>query len=617
MRPRPPEQVLWPEAPINGESLLGWTVRTAHRNVLPSCYTLLRAAGAHYKDNPVAMLLRTERAGPLATILGAARSEVSSRMLHPAANLGFLSINGVPVRTISLVTNKRRFSPATLRSTGTHLSTWMVRTMPFCPRSWEYLQDACISCGAVQGWRKAGDMRRCDACGADVTRQAADHVEDECRDSLGVLAALLDGSSAALEEARQQLPRSLAGLEAGDLIELAVTIAGLIDVDMPNWLSARASIDEHRQVSRAMAGAWTILQRYPTSVVEALWNVRTVKPENGAKFTKRLAATLRGDNRLHVPPKVSEALEQLQEVVAGDRAGDRNLMVKPAARLLGATEAAVAAARDGGSLDKRLSMSNGRILFNLDREEIEGLAEIRRTRSCNSAIGLELAIPPYAVAQLVGAKLLDAHSHPWLTASYGGPQATRATIDDFVERLRKSTSTVPLHGPTMTLATVMRGFGGGVKPWAEVFRRMTAPTTPTEAISFELGPDGKTARDIRIATIDATVCWRLAPVEPEEVYSQLDALDVLNHALKKAKALKGLQVGEASRGKWLISGAGMVAVARDRMSWGELVARTGMETGSIRSAFAKRGLRSPNEWGWDRAEVLERAGDICWRKNRP
>lgn len=602
-------RVLWPQQPIQGESLLSWTVRTAHENVLPSCYTLLRRSGQRYKEMPISALVQRDRVDALSIILGCDPSEIHDRMLHPCATDGFLELNGVSVRVISLATNVRRFSPTTLGALGAHLSMWMLRTLPFCTRSWEYLQDQCSECGFVQSWRKAGDQRLCDQCSNDLTSQPAEKVERCLRPSLSQVAALFAGSETEVNASRDVLPEGIRLLAPAELFELTISIAGLVDADLPGWLAARLDIDESRRLAIGTAKSWDLLKGYPHSVIDALWDAKiTGDATYAAKFTRRLAAMLRGDDRTNSLPGVRTALKELHDLVSSDEFGARNVLVKVAARKLGTTESKIAAARDGGILRRRTGMSNGRMLFNLDSNEVEALAKSRLGRIGTTLIGLSLRIPPYAVAQLIAHEVLDVEKHPWLISVYGGAQVTKAGFSGFLERLSKVSRENGVIAQRVTLNDAMRGYGGGVKPWATVFQKLLDGDVPFEILETE--SNGQT---ILISAADARRLWALPPAPTLKTYSQLDALCILNFALKKGHIVAPLRCGMDGE-KWIVSGHKLARAASRYISNAEVATRMGVrpeQSSAVRATLRGRGVSMPIQFGWNRNEVFDKAHDLC------
>lgn len=607
MRPRPAGQPLWPLRPIAGESLLGWGARTAHNNLLPSCYTLLRAAGNDYRDLPNGALGRDDTVPDLARVLGADLSEVSTRMLPPSPYPGFVVLGGVAVRRIALVTDKRRFSPKSLSASAHHRQAWMLRIMPFCVESWEYLKDDCSVCGVVQGWLHARNMRRCDRCGSDLTEQQAETVSPELRTDLALLHSLVaDGG--ALEGAREHISPALAPLGPGALLDLACTIAGLIDPEVPHWLGARVNMDHHRRIAAALAQAWKLMEGYPTSVFDGLWN--TGRDEEGRRkqrFTRRLSAALRGDDRLSSLPETRVALEQLGDLISGSGADTRNVLVKPAARLLRITEAEVARARDSGDMIVRYGMSNGRVLYGLDEDEVQHLAEVRRNILSPFAVGRRLSLPAYAVHQFVEQESLGSERHPWIVRFHGIPQITEATFASFVHRIRSGASPQQSIRMPVSLARLMRGYGGGPKPWGEVVRLLLLGQIP-----YHISKNGTDFRDIMVSVDDARRLWSIPPANPDGTYIQFDALDILNHPLKKGSDLQPFSAGGTSNSSWTVNGGHVSRIAADRMSFAELVVRTGLQVATARKVMLLRGADEPTRFGWDRDQMFRVADDLLW-----
>ena len=532
-------------------------------------------------------------------------------MLLPSTTAGFLELNGVAVRVISLCTNVRRFSPASLGETGAHQNVWMVRTLPFCSGSWEYLQDRCSKCQTVQSWRFATVMSRCDKCGSDLTLQSADIVPEPMRPALSHLAALFSGRDEVIQSARAVLPDKLKRLDAAELFELTVSIASLVDAAIPGWLGARVDIEESKLVASGAAKAWDLLKGFPHSLVDALWDAKTSEDTGySAKFTRRLAAVLRGDDRTNVLPGVRRALVELQQLISGEGQSAKNLLVKVAARRLGSTETKIAAARDNGILEGQLGMSNGKILFNLDKDEINLLATARLTRVGPTALGLRLKVPPYGIAQMIVDRVFDVEDHPWITSVYGGPQVTESAFDALIDGLLARCQPAGTLRDQVTLSDAMRGYGGGVKPWATVFQKLLDGSLRFEIIGVEIN-----IHTIRISSIDARLCWDLPYAKPLDHYSQFDALCILNFALKKGHLITPFRLaGEGER--WIVDSKRLVEVAGEFISNAEAAVRMGVRPESsnvVRKALRDCGIALPTTYGWVRAEVFEKAGALINR----
>lgn len=592
-------RVMWPQPPAERQSLLGWIAVTAHENVLPSPYTILRRAGLSYTAKPVVALLSTEAAGAFAAILGGDKGEVESRMLRPGQTPTFVSLNGAEVRRKEVATSTRRFSPATLRRTGTHLATWMLHMLPFCPESWEFLQDNCEECGEVQRWRHAQDQRRCDACNADLTAQRAETVDPSLRDSLSDLAAVAHGSADERRKVASSLPPALAMLSPGALLDLTSLLAGVVDPDLSFSFPARTELAEQRRVASAYAQAWRLVQDFPASLAQVLARLTAPNVPSQARAARiRAKAILEGKMRLEVLPEVRGLISNLKSSgrTILTPPTDDDLRVKPAAWILGATEGEVADARDACVLRSRPVLRSGAVRSGLDRAEIEYLGDVRTNRVATHAVAVEFGLPRYAAEQLLASGLVNMHDHAWLVGRYGGPQVTHADLAAFKSDLRQAQARCELQD-AVTLANVMRRIGGGPKPWGRVLRMLKEKEIPFVLENDRIAPTGISIPDRAAAAIRA-----LGMAAGHGFYTQEDAIDILNLSAKDRGALAGLQ-GTRSGSGWRLPPDEVEDKARLHISMGELIARTGMANRTIGKIIREKGLGPRGLYGWDRASV--------------
>lgn len=591
---RPFGQVMWPEPPIIGESFLAWTVRTAHENVLPSCYTLLRKAGLAYTDKPIVALRGDLDVRTMATILGAPPCEVEQRMLVASPVPGFTKFNGVAVRSDSIATNARRFSPTTLARTRTHLAKSMVRTLPFCPASWEYLQDSCNYCHAVQRWRHAHDMTRCDRCCSDLTLQVPQTVDPALRSGLLQVASLLAPDPAARAQAITSLPSPLQALEAGEVWELLLSISMIFDPSLPIDRPARVDISDQRRLTSALAQGWEVLCGYPSSLVDKIDHIVRAGNRSGRR---RLINTLRNSSRKMTLPAVQQVLRSIQSLYLSEDGSlpPRNLLVKPAARLLGVTETELADARDR-VLKCRIGVRNGRLLLNLDRDEVSRLAKVRNARVGRYAAAVTLKIPPYGIDQLIDAGHVAADHHPWLIERFGSPTITTHDLNDFLTRLIDQASSPEDIDNPMPLIEIMRSFGGGAKPWGAVVGALLYGDTSFCLISPAIRSlDQVAVSSAEIARIRSLSCGR-----GNAKYSQLEALEILNLVPKHGAALNHMRVGEPGDRVWRLDGKRVEGMASEYASYAELTRRTGLFQRTIRDKLVADGVKQLKPFGWER-----------------
>lgn len=468
LRRRPEGQVMWPEEPVRGESLLGWITRTAHANVLPSSSVLLRQAGLPSMMGPGAVLRETRTAANLGRILGAPDEEVLARMLHAAPTDGFVRLGDVQFRVRDLTSRARRFSPSSLAETGTHMSVAMVRRLPFCARSWEYLRDACALCGQVQRWRSAGDQRRCDACCGDLTVQDPDQVHAGLRAALLPVARLADAGLSSRDATPASLPGPLLGLDRSELLELVLVLARIVDPALATEPPARLDLPTQRRTAEAVARGWELLLGYPASIAEvAATHLAGRRRSQGRHGTDHFSKIIRDTLRAHQLPGVRRALATLR---------DRNGMVqqpgagpvipaKEGAAALGIGGDELAAARDLKLLRTRIGFRTYLVAELLDAEEIEHLARVRRGRLGTASVGQAVGLPQYGVRQLMDTQVLTSDDHPWLIHRFGGPQMVQSDLDRLLDRLRAGACREDsLEDPVM-LRVAAAGYGGGPKPW--------------------------------------------------------------------------------------------------------------------------------------------------------
>jgi hypothetical protein len=585
---------MWPETAVESEALLSWITRTANENVLPSAYTILRRAGLTYTAAVKVALSEDRYAPALAVTLGADVEQVRAKQLLRTVDDGFVDLGGVVLREDSLATGTRRFSPSTLARNGMNSSQSMMRSLPYCAESWEYLQDSCTECGQLQRWRNARDLTRCDACCADLGAQPGVMVDPALHEPLRQLAKLAGSSSINRAAVAKSVPSWLRTLSPGELLETTFAISRIVDPSIPHGFPAATSIDAQERLARAAARSWLLLNDGEPRLLSSLIGAAR---SNRASHS-RLAAVIRGQARVAMLPAVSEVLNRLFGNIDLDtRSTTQNLMVKPAARLLGVTEGEVADARNRAILATRLGMRRGRVLYNLDRNEVEGLAAIRQARVGAYTFASELGLPTYAVEQMISAGMIDAHDHPWLIDRYGTPQLTHTLLQDVrAELRRKSVRYTALDNP-LHLRVALRTVGGGPRPWPTIIGWMR-----TGALGFSLVGDRLGMEDARISARDLQLLSTLPIGRSRPTYTQADALEILHLTCKHGAALKCFRIPTEGR-NWIVDGEMIGRAARDHLTYRELCARTGLAPRTLRDALLRLGAAEPASLGWERSHV--------------
>ena len=593
---------------FENESLLSLIARTARKQGHETPYTILRAVGHAYTAKSGAILSDISKAGGLAQRLGTTEDEIAKRMLHPANTIGFVQLNGVSVREQGLITRIRRFSTKRLSEGEVHLTSWMFHALPYCAQSWEYLKDSCARCGQVQKWRRAFCLHRCDACSSDLRLQPATEVEPEIRRPLSALASLISPEAGVRANVIQSLPDEVRDLDAGEVLEVVIALARILDPSIPAQFGANLNLDLQKRQVRAMAQAWEMLEALPNSVIELLisWKNEDSKIKN--RFI-HISPILNCDVHEEYLPGTRRVLGSvLQGLTTQDKdIPESNIAVREAGKLLQSREELFVQARLEKILISRVGIKKGRVLIHLDRDEIETLATDVKDRTSFYKIASRLGLPTYAVRQLVDAGLITFCTHPWFAYRYGETVVTNTAVDEFEQKLRLAAVSGLDLSTAMRLDRAMTTFGGGPKPWDQVFRLILDGQLPVG-----IG-ERVTTRDILIRQSDAVVLRNMPKPEPVKSYSQEDALEILNLPPKAGKHL--LSVGESwgsgQVGKvWSVPGKILNDLADRHISYGEIMARTGLSPKGIEGALLAGGLTAPDGLGWSRAEVEDKGWQL-------
>lgn len=218
------------EAPIPGESLMGFIARNADIHGVDKVASALLPAGL---ENPKTEAFATAyegRADVLAALFMTTSEEIRSGMYLPWAGREGTEVNfhGTHIRPRYLRWRNRRFSPASLRVSGHHRAMWDLDVLSFCPESKEMLVSGCPSCGESLGWRYTLGIRTCEWCEADLTKVASEPVRCHDIEALDFACDLVNPDPGRREKARARVPERLAALDTGELFEFVMNLACVI-----------------------------------------------------------------------------------------------------------------------------------------------------------------------------------------------------------------------------------------------------------------------------------------------------------------------------------------------------------------------------------------------------
>lgn len=599
------ETVFDPQAPIEGESLLSWIARTALENALPHITTIMRDVGQVHRNRLADVMRKAIDVEGLATILGHDLSSVQSRRSqdvgdHRTRYLGSL------LKTGDVHTRERRFAPAALANDPIphYRASWLIRTFPVCIESCQVLRSGC-DCGTVQTWATVSSMVFCEGCGEDLRTLAADMVPHELRPGLAFLADILFGAMASRAKAMAQLPAELQLLDPGDIYELALLMARIVDPAMSN---PREHVWHHEplRLARALATAGPLLVRWPQTpwlALEAAGDTGIMLPR--CKPLKVLHRVLDGDYAPNIAPPVRSALDRIRLEVTtdGENARDDLVDVGEAARILHVNKPKVRATRAAGHLAARFLIRCGEILPAYDRDEVEAFAVTVGWPSA-ALVGKRIGLPPYGVEQLCAMDAVVWAKAPHRTLR-PGLRIRPASVDALEAALRSSAGALASLADPVPLSTAMRGIGGRVKPWGPVLRGLLARKWP-----YVLGRQGCVVREICVDRTDVdairgmafdAVDWEDFPFS--HMINQLDACDILNVPNRSRHLIERFKIGER-RGAWLFNRDAMLALAAEIITSAELQALLFLETKTTMAVMRRAGL-TPHMFGFKRPGAIE------------
>lgn len=456
--------------PIPGESFNGLLHRWAASNFVDRMFDITQAAGVEYPNFQDAAFNERRDLAKIAEKTGIPLWELQSRTLPPGAAPRSRSFFGVSMPKADLELYVRRFAPVSLRLSAHHRALWLIRTLPFCPESWQYLRSTCHreSCGVVQRWSTTTGVERCDRCLADLRDSPSTYVPEPLRDALGDVARLLSPDAAQREETLAGLPAALRGVPTHTTYELLIRLIKVVDPSLP----AQRTFTHHAdpsQLSRAMAEAWPLLQTWPEGFLD--FTAEKIRPRinrsdgnNGE--TMRFLKT--GTGRFPCSdPEVSQLVKEISDSIDVSQSASRGryLALNEAAGALGHKQSRLSDLRRKGILRTRFAIKQGVPFAAFCSDEIAGLRAGFEDRVSIETVRTELGISCHGVEQLLAMGLLDELPHPYFRARYMWVPVSRTSASAFAA---KFDSQARISGGKVSLHHAVRIIGGRMKPWGPI-----------------------------------------------------------------------------------------------------------------------------------------------------
>lgn len=465
--------------PHRDESFQGFAARTVAWNFLPSSEALLKEASSGLGPSPRPG--RTRPSEPhldaLSFCLGAPRADVE-RMLHISTAVASPYVNffGTVIRLARLDPTRRCVSPASLRVAAYHRANWAIRSLPFCPASWDFLVSQCVACGRTLGWRRTRGIDFCEHCGLDLKTIEPDQVPIALRTELSALAALLSPIEDVREAARQQFTANVRVLEPGLIFELAIAL-GRAAASRP-----RAEVDPVRQLGLPeMASGVRLLRNYRHELPKLLRaQGQNVQRSSFFIHLARLKA-LRDSELWSVLNEITDEIEPIRhgpQRLKLQRETQDLLTLGQAARRLSIDNSGLRTLIDAGALP--LAKGRGQLRRHqwIKPDDVEHLRMRLRDRLSAATFSRHFGLPLAGVRQLITIGLVGEFDDPIVSRVYQGLQLSRTSALAFLDDLGSAVEAPRLDRRPLPLFDLFHGIGGQEKPWAAILNAAIAGDLP-------------------------------------------------------------------------------------------------------------------------------------------
>lgn len=529
--------------PIPGESFNGLLHRWAAGNFIDSMFEVTRAAGVEYRSFPDTALNERRDLSTIAEITGIPLPELQSRTLPTGDDELTRKLFGVCVRKSDLEIQDRRFAPASLRLSAHHRALWMVRTISFCPDTWQYLRSTCHRdrCGVVQHWNCTFGIERCDRCLADLRDGPSEFVPEDEQEALGEVVRLLGPDPTQRRTALATLPAALGEITPDAAYELLIRLMKVIDPSLPIARTIM-HLGGPRELSSAMALAWRVLQSWPDGFLNLAAErirPRTTRDDGNAGETMRFLSLSRNRSQISNPVARRVVKEMSDSIDISEPANAAKfLTLNNAARAVGLKQSRLSDLRRNGILRTRFAIRRDRPLAAFCADEIASLNAGFEDRMSIETARYELGITCHGVEQLLALGLLDEVAHPYFRARYIWVPVSRQSVRAFRARFQAQNRSV--SGPKVPLDMAVKVIGGRLKPWGTILKMLL-----NGDLDYEFANGSKTlARAIHIKRSDVPHLRSVhfegsddRPFKFEQFMSKRDAADTLNLGPKQATRL--------------------------------------------------------------------------------
>lgn len=610
-------QLLWPPEPPHGdEGLLAFVTRCAADQFIASQHLIMRQAGQVHANRPTARLNGDLDVARLAHCLMVEQIEIERRNYPKVGDGGRLSFFGAHVPAWHVWSMTRRFSPASLREAPYGRGGWEHALIPFCSQSWEYLMERCPdpTCRAVQGWRHTTGFENCDRCGGPLADAARRTVPEKWRSALSFVAGLVSACPSAAEEAEARLPPELEGMNRGEVFELVLRLFPLCGHKELSNRTTRWWRKRPFRLSAALAEAGEMVLGWPHAVADAV--ARNIGRRTGRNRNSlhRKACTFFAARWAPEGSMMARVVKQLALANQADGPGREScsatsLSITVVARRLGNGTALIAEARRMGALKTSLMLRGSELVPAFCREEIDMVEDLLGHRMAPWECATLFGIPGYSVEHMAELGELEHEDHPYLATRHPlWPYLDERKVATYVSAFQAGAIDATELADPIPLTSMMKGFGGRLKPWASALSAMRAGVV-RYALMPEAAPLAQRImvsadqRDLIVA-LPSPLTSQSAEGGPR-MLTRGDALEVLNQSYKLYPFLAPYEQKPTSRDRRILSAAMIVAIGTELIAASEIEARYGLKAPAMAHLFKRVGLERRLGLGWPRAAAVE------------
>ena len=454
--------VLFPVAPIQGETLLSYVMRTAEWNHLGRFGAALQALGFSCRHSRHTLCEVTRGLSEFRNALGISPEALATLWGVEPLERGRRRLGGVWLRNEFITASRRRLPPSI--QAGQHdQAIWMVKHLGFCPSTWEYLTDLCPRrwCGRPLWWWGAPSIDQCWHCGSrlsEVKRSAKVPVHD--RPPLRWVADLFESHEEIVERAISRVPPIFSIANATDLYEL---IVGFARVFQDLWLlpsqgtvknTAKTTAAAARYILEFPRSHWDFDQSEMGEMSDFRTRLRSLRDHSSIASVRENVGNVLDYGRDRARPHVPE-VPTLQYLNLTNTARVLQLEASAVNELV-ANKFLSALPAGGGQMRRHRSFR---------RKQVAALQSRMAGRLSWAGFCRLTGLPHVAIEQLLEVGALKRCEDGAIRLIYGPGHLERSTATSYVEQLLRVALPEAPSG-WISLRDVMMGVGGRAKPWA-------------------------------------------------------------------------------------------------------------------------------------------------------